>query len=145
MEKNTNKFMPKTINFLGLILFAIIYIFLQKIISVSFLLFLIAFMSSYGNSIEILIIPLIIMLIFAYYFGYLSKSFLQKMNKLFVNGMMTVILIYFFCKIFIQTEFVAGRTEVYIFCTLSHISYIIGVFFSDKIKKILGSIKFKRK
>ena len=48
-------------------------------------------------------------------------------------------------KIFNNNEFEAGQTTVYIFCTISHISYTIGVFFSDKVKKILDKIKFKRK
>ena len=49
--------------------------------------------------------------------------------------------IYFFNN----DEFEAGQTTVYIFCTISHISFVIGVFYSDKVKKILDRIKFKRK
>ena len=41
MEKNENKFMSKAKSFLVLVLFTIIYIFLQKIISAAFFLFLI--------------------------------------------------------------------------------------------------------
>ena len=48
-------------------------------------------------------------------------------------------------KIFNNNEFEAGQTTVYIFCTISHISYTIGAFHSDKVKKILDKIKFKRK
>ena len=145
MEKNTNKFVRKPNNFLGLILFTIIYIFLQKIISTAFFLFLMAFMISYGNTIEILMIPLIIALAFVYYFGYLSKDFFQKINKLFISGVMIIILLYFIYKIFNNNKFEAGQTTVYIFCTISHISYTIGAFHSDKVKKILDKIKFKRK
>ena len=145
MEKNTNKFVRKPNNFLGLILFTIIYIFLQKIISAVFFLFLMAFMISYGNTIEILMIPLIIALAFVYYFGYLSKDFFQKINKLFISGVMIIILLYFIYKIFNNNEFEAGQTTVYIFCTISHISYTIGAFHSDKVKKVLDRIKFKRK
>lgn len=145
MEKNENKFVRKPNNFLGLILFTIIYIFLQKIISTAFFLFLMAFMISYGNTIEILMIPLIIALAFVYYFGYLSKDFFQKINKLFISGVMIIILLYFIYKIFNNNKFEAGQTTVYIFCTISHISYTIGAFHSDKVKKILDKIKFKRK
>ncbi|MDO4639676.1 MAG: hypothetical protein Q4A77_07465 [Leptotrichia hongkongensis] len=95
MEKNENKFMSKAKSFLVLVLFTIIYIFLQKIISAAFFLFLMAFMISYGNTIEILMIPLIIALAFVYYFGYLSKDFFQKINKLFISGVMIIILLYF--------------------------------------------------
>ena len=145
MEKNENKFMSKAKKILVLVLFTIIYIFLQKIISAAFFLFLMALMISYGNTIEILMIPLIIMLVLIYYFGYLSKNFFQKINKLFISGVMIIILIYFIYKIFNNNEFEAGQTTVYIFCTISHISYTIGVFYSDKVKKILDRIKFKRK
>ena len=41
--------------------------------------------------------------------------------------------------------FAPTAREVHIFCTTSHIFYTIGAFYSDKIKKILDSIKFKRK
>ena len=145
MEKNENKFMSKAKKILVLVLFTIIYIFLQKIISAAFFLFLMALMISYGNTIEILMIPLIIMLVLIYYFGYLSKDFFQKINKLFISGVMIIILLYFIYKIFNNNEFEAGQTTVYIFCTISHISYTIGVFYSDKVKKILDRIKFKRK
>ena len=107
MEKNENKFMSKAKSFLVLVLFTIIYIFLQKIISAAFFLFLMAFMISYGNTIEILMIPLIIALAFVYYFGYLSKDFFQKINKLFISGVMIIILLYFIYKIFNNNEFEA--------------------------------------
>ena len=145
MEKNVNNLMSKAKEISVLVLFTIIYIFLQKIILVAFFLFLMAFMISYGNTIEILMIPLIIALAFVYYFGYLSKDFFQKINKLFISGVMIIILLYFIYKIFNNNEFEAGQTTVYIFCTISHISYTIGAFHSDKVKKILDKIKFKRK
>ena len=59
--------------------------------------------------------------------------------------MSQLILQFMIYKIFNNNEFEAGQTTVYIFCTISHISYTIGVFFSDKVKKILDKIKFKRK
>ena len=145
MEKNVNNLMSKAKKILVLVLFTIIYIFLQKIISAAFFLFLMALMISYGNIIEILMIPLIIALAFGYYFGYLSKDFFQKINKLFISGVMIIILLYFIYKIFNNNEFEAGQTTVYIFCIISHISYTIGAFYSDKLNKILDRIKFKRK
>ena len=145
MEKNVNNLMSKAKKILVLVLFTIIYIFLQKIISAAFFLFLMALMISYGNTIEILMIPLIIALAFVYYFGYLSKDFFQKINKLFISGVMIIILLYFIYKIFNNNEFEAGQTTLYIFCTISHISYTIGAFYSDKLNKILNRIKFKRK
>ena len=149
MEKNENKFMSKAKSFLVLVLFTIIYIFLQKIISAAFFLFLMAFMISYGNTIEILMIPLIIGLAFVYYFGYLSKDFLGKMNKIGLNTVMIVILIYFLYKAAAgdQNSIIDALIDEkkYIFCILSHVSFIIGVFYSDKVKKILDKIKFKRK
>lgn len=41
--------------------------------------------------------------------------------------------------------FAPTAREVHIFCTTSHIFYTIGAFYSDKVKKILDRIKFKRK
>ena len=63
---------------------------------------------------------------------------------------MIAILIYFLYKIFTETDenttmFAPTRREVYIFCIASHIFYTIGSFYSDKVKKILDRIKFKRK
>ena len=56
---------------------------------------------------------------------------------------MTAILIYFLYKAFTETDestamFAPTAREVHIF-------YTVGVFFSDKVKKILDRIKFKRK
>ena len=62
---------------------------------------------------------------------------------------MIAILIYFVHKIFTETDestamFAPTAREVHIFCTASHIFYTIGVFFSDKVKKILNYIKLKK-
>ena len=72
------------------------------------------------------------------------------MNKTVLGGVMITILIYFVYKIFTETDestamFAPTAREIHIFCTASHIFYTIGVFFSDKVKKILDRIKFKRK
>ena len=72
------------------------------------------------------------------------------MNKTVLSGVMIAILIYFLYKFFTETDenkamFVPTARKVHIFCTTSHIFYKIGAFYSDKVKKILGSIKFKRK
>ena len=78
------------------------------------------------------------------------KEFLKKMNKKALILVMIVIFIYFvFRAIFedenssIMSSLTKGRK--YIFCILSHVSFIIGAFHSDKVKKILYKIKFKRK
>lgn len=65
------------------------------------------------------------------------------MNKTVLDGVMIAILIYFLYKIFTETDenttmFVPTAREVHIF-------YTIGAFYSDKVKKILDRIKFKRK
>ena len=91
---------------------------------------------------------MVLMLIF--YLGYLCSKFLKKMNKTVLGGVMIAILVYFLYKFFTETDenttmFAPTQCEVYIFCTASHIFYTIGVFFSDKVKKILDKIKFKRK
>ena len=71
------------------------------------------------------------------------------MNKTVLGGAMIAILIYFVYKIFTETDestamFAPTAREVHIFCTASHIFYTIGVFFSDKVKKILNYIKLKK-
>ena len=72
------------------------------------------------------------------------------MNKTVLGGVMIAILIYFLYKIFTETDedttmFAPKAQEIHIFCTASHIFYTVGVFFSDKVKKVLDRIKFKRK
>ena len=171
MEKNENKFMSKVKSFLVLVLFTVIYFFFQKTIypALAFLFWLIfgiSFSAIIFNSLTLLNIPewltiffnisfsvitLIIVLGFIFYLGYfLCSEFLKKMNKTLLGSVMMVILIYFLYKIFTEpnedtTMFAPTQREIYIFCTVSHIFYTIGVFFSDKVKKILDRIKFKRK
>ena len=81
--------------------------------------------------------------------GYLYKDFLGKMNKIGLNTVMIVILIYFLYKAVVgdQNSIIDALIDEkkYIFCTIFHISYIMGAFHSDKVKKILDRIKFKRK
>ena len=170
MEKNENKVMSKAKGFLVLVLFTAIYFFFQKTIYpiLALLFWLIFTMSLAGviiNSLEILHLPeiviniigivisgiaLIIVLILVFYLGYLCSKFLKKINKTVLGGVMIAILIYFLYKIFTETDenttmFAPTAREVHIFCTTSHIFYTIGVFYSDKVKKILNRIKFKRK
>ena len=171
MEINENKFMSKAKSFLVLVLFTMIYFFFQKTIypALAFLFWLIfgiSFSAIIFNSLTLLNIPewltiffnisfsvitLIIVLGFIFYLGYfLCSEFLKKMNKTLLGSVMMVILIYFLYKIFTEpnedtTMFAPTQREIYIFCTASHIFYTIGVFFSDKVKKILDRIKFKRK
>ena len=170
MEKNENKVMSKAKGFLVLVLFTAIYFFFQKTIYpiLALLFWLIFTMSLAGviiNSLEILHLPeiviniigivisgiaLIIVLILIFYLGYLCSKFLKKINKTVLGGVMIAILIYFLYKIFTEpnedtTMFAPTQRQIYIFCTASHIFYTIGVFFSDKVKKILNHIKFKRK
>ena len=170
MEKNENKFMSKAKSFLALVLFTVIYFFFQKTIyPVLALLFWLVFAMSSGgiilNALEFLnfpqevisivaivisVIALIIVFMLVFYLGYLCSKFLKKMNKTILGGVMIAILIYFLYKFFTETDenttmIAPTRREVYIFCTVSHIFYTIGAFYSDKVKKILDKIKFKRK
>ena len=170
MEKNENKFMSKAKSFLALVLFTVIYFFFQKTIypALAFLFWLILGISfsALFNSLTLLNLPewltiffnisfsviaLIIVLGFIFYLGYfLCSEFLKKMNKTLLGSVMIAILIYFLYKIFTEpnedtTMFAPTQRQIYIFCTASHIFYTIGVFFSDKVKKILDRIKFKRK
>ena len=170
MEKNEDKVMSKAKGFLALVLFTVIYFFFQKTIYpiLALLFWLIFAMPLAGaiiNSLEILNLPeiviniigivisgiaLIIVLILIFYLGYLCSKFLKKINKTVLGGAMIAILIYFVYKIFTEpnedtTMFAPTQREIYIFCTASHIFYTIGVFYSDKVNKILDRIKFKRK
>ena len=162
--------MSKAKGFLVLVLFTVIYFFFQKTIypALAFLFWLVFAMPLAGaiiNSLEILNLPeiviniigivisgiaLIIVLILVFYLGYLCSKFLKKMDKTVLGCVMTGILIYFLYKVFTETDestamFAPTAREVHIFCTASHIFYTVGVFFSDKVKKILDRIKFKRK
>ena len=171
MKINENKFISKVKSFLVLVLFTVIYFFFQKTIypALAFLFWLIfgiSFSAILFNSLTLLNLPewltiffnisfsviaLIIVLGFIFYLGYfLCSEFLKKRNKTLLGSVMIAILIYFLYKIFTEpsedtTTFAPTQREIYIFCTASHIFYTVGVFFSDKVKKILDRIKFKRK
>ena len=170
MEKNEHKFTLKPKDFLVLILFTIIYLFFQKTIYLALaflflLIFTIRIEEIIFNALEFLnlskgtisIIDIVItgialltVLMFVFYLGYLCSKFLKKINKTLLGSVMIAILIYFLYKVFTETDenttmFSPSAREVHIFCTASHIFYTIGIFFSDKVKKILNHIKSKRK
>ena len=170
MKKNENKFTLKPKDFLVLILFTIIYLFFQITIypALAFLFWLIFTMRieeiifnaleflnlSKGtiSIIDIVItgIALLTVLMFVFYLGYLCSKFLKKINKALLGSVMMAILIYFLYKIFTETDentamFAPTAREIHIFCITSHIFYTVGVFFSDKVKKVLDRIKFKKK
>ena len=171
MEINENKFMSKVKSFLVLVLFTVIYFFFQKTIYPAlallfWLIFGILFSLIFFNSLTLLKLPewltiffnisfsviaLITVLGFIFYLGYfLCSEFLKKMNKTLLVSVMIAILIYFLYKIFTEpdedtTMFAPTQRQIYIFCTASHIFYTVGVFFSDKVKKVLDRMKSKRK
>ena len=164
MKKNTNKLTSKTKEFLGLILFTIIYFLVQEVIYpvLAYLFWFISTLFSTGSLLEapeqilkIFVIVfslfcLIVILGIMYFLGYLCKRFLKKMNKKALILVMIVILIYFMFRAIFESKYSSIMSRLtngrkYIFCTMSHISFVIGVFFSDKVEKILGRIKFKRK
>lgn len=167
MKKDTDKLITKPNNFLGLLLFTIIYFLVQNIIyPLLGLLFWFSFMLIFGGIVDALgilkvkgseviftyifyCICLAILFGFMYYLGYLCKEFLGKINKIGLNIVMIVILIYFLYKAVVgdQNSIINALIDEkkYILCTISHVSYIIGAFYSDKVKKILGRTKFKRK
>ena len=170
IEKNENKFISKVKGFLILVLFTLIYFFFQKTIyPVLGLLFWLVFAMSSGgiilNALEFLNFPqevisiiaivisgiaLIMVLMLVFYLGYLCSKFLKKMNKTVLGGVMIAILIYFLYKVFTETDestamFAPTAREIHIFCTVSHIFYTVGVFFSNKVKKVLDRMKSKRK
>ena len=164
MKKNTNKLTSKTKEFLGLILFTIIYFLVQEVIYpvFAYLFWFIFTLFSTGVLLEapeqilkIFIIVfslfcLIIILGIMYFLGYLCKRFLKKMNKKALILVMIVIFIYFVFRAIFEDENSSIMSYLtngkkYIFCIMSHISFVIGAFYNDKVKKILGSIKFKRK
>ena len=164
MKKNTNKLTSKTKEFLGLILFTIIYFLVQEVIYpvLAYLFWFISTLFSTGSLLEapeqilkifvivFSLICLIIILGIMYFLGYLCKRFLKKMNKKALILVMIVILIYFVFRAIFESKYSSIMSRLtngrkYIFCTMLHISFVIGVFFSDKVEKILGRIKFKRK
>ena len=170
MEINENKFMSKVKSFLVLVLFTVIYFFFQKTIypALALLFWLVFAMPSAGiiiNALEFLHLPqvamttiavvisgiaLIMVLMVVFGLGYLCSKFLKKINKTLLGSVMMAILIYFLYKVFTETDenttmFSPSAREIHIFCTASHIFYTIGAFHSDKVKKVLDRIKFKRK
>ena len=170
MEKNENKVMSKAKGFLVLVLFTAIYFFFQKTIYpiLAFLFWLVFAMPLAGiiiNALEFLHLPqvamttiavvisgiaLIMVLMVVFGLGYLCSKFLKKMDKTILGCVMTAILIYFLYKVFTETDestamFAPKAQEIHIFCTASHIFYTVGVFFSDKVKKVLDRMKSKRK
>ena len=164
MKKNINKLTSKTKEFLGLILFTIIYFLVQSAIYpvLAYLFWFIFTLFSTGILLEapeqilkIFVIVfslfcLIVILGIMYFLGYLCKRFLKKMNKKALILVMIVIFIYFVFRAIFENEYSSIMSRLtngrkYIFCILSHVSFVIGVFFSNKVEKILGRIKFKRK
>ena len=163
MEKNTNKLLRKPNNFLGLILFTIIYFLVQAVIYpllaylfwfIFTLFFIGALVEAPEQILKIFVIVfslacLIIVLGIMYFLGYLYKDFLGKMNKIGLNTVMIVILIYFLYNAAAgdQNSIIDALIDEkkYIFCTIFHISYIMGAFHNDKVKKVLDRIKSKRK
>ena len=109
MEKNENKFVRKPNNFLGLILFTIIYFLVQNVIypllGILFWLFFTLIFGGIADALGILKIKeiqviltylfycvcLVILSGFMCYLGYLCKDFLGKMNKIGLNTVMIVI------------------------------------------------------
>ena len=167
MKKNINKLTSKTKEFLGLILFTIIYFLVQNVIypllGILFWLFFTLIFGGIADALGILKIKeiqvvltylfycicLVILSGVMCYLGYLYKDFLGKMNKIGLNTVMIVILIYFLYKAAAgdQNSIIDALIDEkkYIFCTIFHISYIMGAFHSDKVKKVLDRIKSKRK
>lgn len=164
MEKNTNKLVRNPNNFLGLILFTIIYFLFQAVIYPASA-YLVWFVSALFSTALFLVTPehilkisvivfsiicLIIILGIMYLLGYLCKGFLKKMNKKALIWIMIVILVYFVFEALFENKNSSIMSYLtngkkYIFCTISHILFVTGAFYSDKVKKILDKIKFKRK
>ena len=164
MKKNTDKLITKSNNFLGLILFTIIYFLFQAVIYPASA-YLVWFVSALFSTALFLVTPehilkisvivfsiicLIIILGIMYLLGYLCKGFLKKMNKKTLIWIMIVILVYFVFEALFENKNSSIMSYLtngkkYIFCTISHILFVTGAFYSDKVKKILDKIKFKRK
>lgn len=122
------------------VLFTVIYFFLQQKLSIIFLLLWIEILVSFGKSIVVALISMLIIIMFFFYFGYLSRNFLAKLNKILLGVLMSIILIYFLYNIFYQeNQFIPGTEEFNITWVILHISYIIGLFGDKKI-----IIKFKK-
>ena len=116
------------------VLFTVIYFFLQQKLSIIFLLLWIEILVSFGKSIVVALISLLIIIMFFFYFGYLSRNFLVKLNKILLGVLMSIILIYFLYNIFYQeNQFIPGIEEFNITYIILHISYTIGLFLDKKI------------
>ena len=116
------------------VLFTVIYFFLQQKLSIIFLLLWIEILVSFGKSIVVALISMLIIIMFFFYFGYLSRNFLVKLNKILLGVLMSIILIYFLYNIFYQeNQFIPGIEEFNITYIILHISYTIGLFLDKKI------------
>jgi len=116
------------------VLFTVIYFFLQQKLSIIFLLLWIEILVSFGKSIVVALISMLIIIMFFFYFGYLSRNFLVKLNKILLGVLMSIILIYFLYNIFYQeNQFIPGTGGFNITYVILHISYTIGLFFDKKI------------
>lgn len=116
------------------VLFTVIYFFLQQKLSIIFLLLWIEILVSFGKSIVVALISMLIIIMFFFYFGYLSRNFLVKLNKILLGVLMSIILIYFLYNIFYQeNQFIPGIEEFNITYIILHISYTIGLFGDKKI------------
>ena len=116
------------------VLFTVIYFFLQQKLSIIFLLLWIEILVSFGKSIVVALISMLIIIMFFFYFGYLSRNFLVKLNKILLGVLMSIILIYFLYNIFYQeNQFIPGIEEFNITYIILHISYTIGIFLDKKI------------
>ena len=82
------------------VLFTVIYFFLQQKLSIIFLLLWVGILVSFGKSIVVALISMLIIIMFFFYFGYLSRNFLVKLNKILLGVLMSIILIYFLYNIF---------------------------------------------
>ena len=67
------------------VLFTVIYFFLQQKLSIIFLLLWIGILVSFGKSIVVALISMLIIIMFFFYFGYLSRNFLVKLNKILLG------------------------------------------------------------
>ena len=116
------------------VLFTVIYFFLQQKLSIIFLLLWIEILVSFGKSIVVALISMLIIIMFFFYFGYLSRNFLVKLNKILLGVLMSIILIYFLYNIFYQeNQCIPGIEEFNITYIILHISYTIGLFLDKKI------------
>ena len=103
------------------VLFTVIYFFLQQKLSIIFLLLWVGILVSFGKSIVVALISMLIIIMFFFYFGYLSRNFLVKLNKILLGVLMSIILIYFLYNIFYQeNQFIPVTEEFNITCVILH-------------------------